>query len=321
VAVGADPPSPALAASFRHARRERLRSFVARNVDREQPNRPAPELDDPGSQGRGGQFADAPSQPAGSERCPSQGAHSGTLVIDTDDNRAAVVVRQAGRRVRNQRCRIVVHRTSRDLREIERIEDSKLDRLRADLDAARGSGQSTIVFTQFVDTLENVRDHLLPAYRSHLATFTGEGGSQFREGEGWISVSKRDLVEAVRAGRVSVVLATDAASEGLNLQACSYLINYDLPWNPMRVEQRIGRIDRIGQRFASVTVRNYVVPGTVEERVYAALAGRIDDFSELVGNLQPISALQRRPSDGSSRARARSARPPSRASSRSWTRR
>jgi len=174
------------------------------------------------------------------------------------------------------------------LRDIERIEDSKLDRLRADLDAARGSGQSTIVFTQFVDTLEDVRDRLLPAYRSHLATFTGEGGSQFREGDGWIPVSKRDLVEAVRTGRVSVVLATDAASEGLNLQSCSYLINYDLPWNPMRVEQRIGRIDRIGQRFATVTVRNYVVPGTVEERVYAALAGRIDDFSELLGNLQPI---------------------------------
>ncbi|MEJ7655597.1 MAG: helicase-related protein [Thermoleophilaceae bacterium] len=174
------------------------------------------------------------------------------------------------------------------LREIERVEDSKIEQLRVDLDAARGSGQSTIVFTQFVDTLEDMRDHLLPAYRSHLATFTGAGGSQFREGEGWIPVSKRDLVEAVRTGRVSVVLATDAASEGLNLQSCSYLINYDLPWNPMRVEQRIGRIDRIGQRFATVTVRNYVVPGTVEERVYAALAGRIDDFSELLGSLQPI---------------------------------
>ena len=174
------------------------------------------------------------------------------------------------------------------LRDIERVEDSKLERLRADLDVARGSGQSTIVFTQFVDTLEDLRDHLLPAYRSHLATFTGAGGSQFREGEEWIPVSKRDLVEAVQTGRVSVVLATDAASEGLNLQSCSYLINYDLPWNPMRVEQRIGRIDRIGQRFATVTVRNYVVPGTVEERVYAALAGRIDDFSELLGSLQPI---------------------------------
>lgn len=62
--------------------------------------------------------------------------------------------------------------------------------------------------------------------------------------------SKRDLVEEVRARRITVLLATDAASEGLNLQTCSYLINYDMPWNPMRVEQRIGRIDRLGQQAA-----------------------------------------------------------------------
>lgn len=83
-------------------------------------------------------------------------------------------------------------------------------------------------------------------------------------------------------------MATDAASEGLNLQACSYLINYDMPWNPMRVEQRIGRIDRLGQARDVVHVRNYFIPDTVEESVYRALAGRIDDFRDLLGNLQPI---------------------------------
>jgi hypothetical protein len=87
---------------------------------------------------------------------------------------------------------------------------------------------------------------------------------------------------------VRVLLATDAASEGLNLQACSWLVNYDMPWNPMRVEQRIGRIDRIGQQEPVVEVRNYFVPGTIEERVYELLAERIDDFSELLGGLQPI---------------------------------
>jgi superfamily II DNA or RNA helicase len=183
----------------------------------------------------------------------------------------------------------------RDVTEIEsyldaldRVPDSKFDRLKRDLDQARGRGQPVIVFTQFTDTLDDLRDKLFPAYRSHLATYSGEGGRLWLEDEGWVGVSKQDLVHALESGRVSVILATDAASEGLNLQVASYLINYDLPWNPMRVEQRIGRIDRIGQRAPVVTVRNYVVPGTVEEAVYAALAARIDIFAGVVGRLQPI---------------------------------
>ncbi len=66
------------------------------------------------------------------------------------------------------------------------------------------------------------------------------------------------------------------------------LIRYDMPWNPMRVEQRIGRIDRLGQARDVVHVRSYFIPGTVEESVYRALASRIDDFRELLGDLKPI---------------------------------
>lgn len=174
------------------------------------------------------------------------------------------------------------------LEELEHVPDAKFDRLRHDLDAARGEGRATIVFTQYTDTLESLRDRLRPAYRSHLATYSGEGGRMWRDGEGWVPVSKQELVDALESRRVSVVLATDAASEGLNLQAASALICFDLPWNPMRIEQRIGRIDRIGQPSPVVTVRNYVVPGTVEQAVYAALASRIDLVHGIVGKLQPI---------------------------------
>lgn len=168
------------------------------------------------------------------------------------------------------------------------VPDSKLDRLRSDLDEARSAGHSTIVFTQYTDTLAYLRDSLGPLYRSQLATFTGDGGRTFREADGWVPIAKRDLVEAVRAGQVTVLLATDSASEGLNLQAASYLINYDMPWNPMRVEQRIGRIDRLGQVRDVVHIRHYFIPGTVEESVYNALAGRIDAIGGLLGSLQPI---------------------------------
>lgn len=185
--------------------------------------------------------------------------------------------------------------TAKDLREmqdyafrISQVHDSKFEALERHLDQARGNGHSTIVFTQFTDTLDSLRDRLHHRYRNQLGIFTGAGGKVFRNNEGWVDISKRDLVEAIKARSVTVLLATDAASEGLNLQTCSYLVNYDMPWNPMRVEQRIGRIDRLGQIRDTVVIRNFFIEGTVEEEVYRALASRIDLFSGIVGGLQPI---------------------------------
>jgi hypothetical protein len=97
--------------------------------------------------------------------------------------------------------------------------------------------------------------------------------------------SRRDHIQAIQ-----ILLATDAASEGLNLQQFSALINYDLPWNPMRVEQRIGRIDRIGQEAAMVTILNLYMEATIEEDTYYTLKHRIGAFEEVIGPLQPILA-------------------------------
>jgi hypothetical protein len=79
-----------------------------------------------------------------------------------------------------------------------------------------------------------------------------------------------------------------AAAEGLNFQFCGSLINYDMPWNPMRVEQRIGRIDRLGQEHAKIRIVNLHYEGTVETDVYMALRRRIHLFESVVGRLQPI---------------------------------
>jgi hypothetical protein len=83
------------------------------------------------------------------------------------------------------------------------VADSKFGR--HDLDAAPSASHSTIVFTQFADTLDDLRDRLIGAYRSQLATFTGVGGRVFREAEGWVEISKRDLVDAIRSQRVTVL--------------------------------------------------------------------------------------------------------------------
>ena len=76
--------------------------------------------------------------------------------------------------------------------------------------------------------------------------------------------------------------------EGLKLQTCGVLINFDMPWNPMRVEQRIGRIDRIGQKYEIIYVKNYFYEKSVEAVVYQRLEERISWFEAVVGALQPI---------------------------------
>jgi hypothetical protein len=106
----------------------------------------------------------------------------------------------------------------------------------------------------------------------------------------WVPVTKEEIKNDFRSGKIKILICTEAASEGLNLQTCGVLINYDMPWNPMRVEQRIGRIDRIGQRHKRVWIRNYFYEETVEALVYLALSKRIDWFQHVVGRLQPILA-------------------------------
>jgi superfamily II DNA/RNA helicase len=93
-----------------------------------------------------------------------------------------------------------------------------------------------------------------------------------------------------KEGRSEIMVCTDAAAEGLNFQFCGALVNYDMPWNPMRVEQRIGRIDRLGQRFSDIRIVNLHYENTVEADVYRALRDRISIFEKVVGGLQPILA-------------------------------
>ena len=131
-----------------------------------------------------------------------------------------------------------------------------------------------------------MRPRSTPAHDS--ACYSGRGGESW-DGERWIVRKKEEIKEEFRTGdTIKILLCTESASEGLNLQTCGVLINYDMPWNPMRVEQRIGRIDRIGQKYDVVRIHNYFFRDTVEAVVYDRLSDRIDWFEHVVGNLQPI---------------------------------
>lgn len=157
--------------------------------------------------------------------------------------------------------------------------DSKADTLLARLRELQSldPAAKVLLFTEFRETQEYLRDRLAElGWAVHL--FHG----QLRP------AAKDASVEEFRnAEGPSILLSTEAGGEGRNFQFCHYLVNYDLPWNPMRVEQRIGRVDRIGQAEA-VQIFNFWVKGTVEERVLDVLERRIDVFENTVGGLDPI---------------------------------
>ena len=136
-------------------------------------------------------------------------------------------------------------------------------------------GEKVLIFTQYIET-QRFLAAVLSANGYRCAVFNG-------------SMRPEDKEAAVQAFRedVQILVSTEAGGEGRNFQFCHVLFNYDLPWNPMRVEQRIGRIDRIGQK-QRVFIYNMVCADTVEERILEVLAERIGMFEESVGSLDPI---------------------------------
>ena len=171
--------------------------------------------------------------------------------------------------------------------------DSKRDRFFDVLRRITEDGRPVLVFTEYADTLEYLRETLRTHYGKSVGCYSGEGG-QLWDGEVWTSVTKDVITAALREGQLRILICTDAASEGLNLQAAGAIINYDLPWNPSRIEQRIGRIDRIGQRWPTVLVVNLFLKDSVDDRVYRVLRVRCGLFERFVGAMQPVLARARR---------------------------
>lgn len=171
--------------------------------------------------------------------------------------------------------------------------DSKLECFFDCLRRVTEDGRAVLVFTEYVDTLEYLRDALVGKYRQGLACYRGDGGHTW-DGTSWITVTKDKIRRSLDRGEVQAMICTDAASEGLNLQAASAVINYDLPWNPSKVEQRIGRIDRIGQKEPEVRVINLFLKDSVDDQVYRVLRQRCGLFERFVGPMQPVLARARR---------------------------
>lgn len=170
--------------------------------------------------------------------------------------------------------------------------DSKRDKFYEVLRKIVDDGRSVLIFSEYVDTMEYICDNLKDLYGQSVGCYSGEGG-QIWDGNDWQKVTKDVITERLNRGEVKVLVCTDAASEGLNLQAAGAVINYDLPWNPSKVEQRIGRIDRIGQKLTEIIIANFFLKDSIDEKVYSVLRKRCGLFEHFVGAMQPVLSRAR----------------------------
>ena len=135
-----------------------------------------------------------------------------------------------------------------------------------------------IIFSFFLETLKYLQERL---EKKRLGTkmITGR-----------ISMEEREEIieDFLTSPGINILLSSEVGSEGIDLQKAGVVVNYDLPWNPMVVEQRIGRVDRIGQRNPVIHIANMVVQGTIEERILSRLYYRIGIFTDTIGEIDPI---------------------------------
>jgi superfamily II DNA or RNA helicase len=158
--------------------------------------------------------------------------------------------------------------------------DAKFDRLQSIVRDLLRQQKQMLLFTFSLPTLAYLRRRLAP----HARVAVLHGGVPREE--------RRKVMAAFRRGEFDILLANRVASEGLDFEFCSAVINYDLPWNPMEVEQRIGRIDRIGQREQKILVVNFVNEYTIDEKILTRVLERIGVFERAIGALEPIIQSQ-----------------------------
>jgi superfamily II DNA or RNA helicase len=139
----------------------------------------------------------------------------------------------------------------------------------------RNPAEKKLIFVHYRETLE------------HLAGLLARQGFAFARFEGGLSGPDKDAAIAAFRDRVPILLCTESGGEGRNIQFCNTLINFDVPWNPMAIEQRVGRIDRIGQQ-REVFVFNLVTRGTLEEQILNLLDEKISMFELVVGEVGAI---------------------------------
>ncbi|WP_121605252.1 DEAD/DEAH box helicase [Virgibacillus sp. Bac332] len=145
---------------------------------------------------------------------------------------------------------------------------------------------------ELIKEIGNEKIIIFTEYRAtqlYLQWYLQQNGISSVPFRGGFKRGKKDWMRQLFRDHAQVLIATEAGGEGINLQFCNYMINYDLPWNPMRLEQRIGRIHRYGQN-KDVHIYNFALKDTVEEHIMKLLYEKINLFEQVIGHLDDILA-------------------------------
>ncbi len=156
--------------------------------------------------------------------------------------------------------------------------DSKFTKLMELLNSTKDPGEKVVIFAFYRGTLSYLRRRL---FEKGISVTVIHGGVD--HDRRWEELDRFRDPSGPR-----VLLSSEVGSEGIDLQFCRTVVNYDLPWNPMRVEQRIGRIDRVGQKAKVLSIVNFKVKDTIEERLYERLHEKLLRFTNSLGDLESI---------------------------------
>lgn len=156
------------------------------------------------------------------------------------------------------------------------LPDTKVTALSGVLAELKALDEQALLFTWSKETLKHLQTTFGDQHR--IAVLNGDVRRD----------SRRRIMKDFRAGAYDFVFANRVASEGLDFEFCSAVINYDLPWNPMEIEQRIGRIDRIGQKSEKILIRNFYNDQAIDSRIMFKVLQRIEIFERSIGDLEPI---------------------------------
>lgn len=168
-------------------------------------------------------------------------------------------------------------------------EDPKYQLVRALLFEDRWIERGCIVFSQYYDSIHWFAERLKDEVGDEMiGLYAGSNRSGIYERGVFRRTSREEIKALVKKGQIRLLLGTDAASEGLNLQSLGTLINLDLPWNPTRLEQRKGRIQRIGQIYDEVWIYNMRYKDSVEDRVHDLLSERLRDINSMFGQIPDV---------------------------------
>jgi len=187
------------------------------------------------------------------------------------------------------------------LRSLEGLEpglDGKLQRLAAWLERRSPRNHRTLVFTQFADSAEYICEHLGQRFgRTELVT--GSAGNKLKAAQRF--APKANRVEVSPGEQIELLVSTDALSEGVNLQDADTLVNYDLHWNPVRLIQRAGRIDRIGSENDEIHIASFLPERALESQlgIEQVLRRRIREFLEVFGEDSAVLPGDERPDEES----------------------